>query len=360
MVPAPGAGLCAFVHHFGGGARCCLQGPAAWRLSLVGFEARHPRVRAAYAHTPVCPRARCPAVVHSFTTRVCSAPHSSAVRHGACSFFSCTRFFLSICTFQMLHRTERGPIVAFGCEDGSVLLSVNHVERQRAQLDGPVSCVALFSSGVARVGRSARQELWADRPPLVHWKVAADSRDTDWGSVSQRVQRGTQAASAALSALRANVAAAASAAPSATKEVCLCVGGAVGFGAVFDDVDTNGLDVCCTLPSSHEHDSVLSAATGDFLALGSTQVVLGTYGGSILVYSRAQQRPTDWELTFVLSFGPPVSALAVLRQIDVVPHLLVSSSSTFAVVAMRVSDLERLLQSRLEDAAKKYFEAETK
>jgi hypothetical protein len=60
-------------------------------------------------------------------------------------------------------------VTAFGCDDGSLVLSMPGAREHRLQLDGPLSAVVLFSrrSSPRAVGRSPRQHLWADRPLLV-------------------------------------------------------------------------------------------------------------------------------------------------------------------------------------------------
>lgn len=253
---------------------------------------------------------------------------------------------------QLVFRAGGHIVGAFGCDDGTVVLTAGGAERARAQLDGPISCVELFGKRHGRLtGRSARQELWADKPPLVQWTPPISQATVDWASVSARSLKSSAAALSALNALRSASIRAASVIP----ELSLCVGGAEGFAVVFDHVERDGLERGAMLPGSHKHDSVLCVAAGDFDASGGlTQLAVGTFGGSVLLYHRDKDAD-PWIQTQVLPVGPPVYALTVLRQVDVLPFIVVSSATTLAILSYSIPSAEHILSERLEDAARVFL-----
>lgn len=253
---------------------------------------------------------------------------------------------------QLRHCADGRVVAAFGCEDGSVLLTIDGVERQRAQLDGPITCVNLFAlTSPQPLGRTARQELWAKGPHLINWAPSAGAGELDWSGVSSKSARSSADALNALGVLRA--------ARSKSGSVVngpwgLCVGGAVGFAVVFEDLEKNGLDKAITLPGSSEHDSVLAVASGDFTGHcedASTLIALGTYGGTLLLYRR-QPAAGGWCLASSVAYGPPIYALSVLRHIDVVPFLIVGSATGFGVMAPAYRSLEALVRADLEKVAR--------
>lgn len=263
---------------------------------------------------------------------------------------------------QFCHRPNGSLVAAFGCEDGSVLLTIDGVERQRALLDGPITCLNLFSLGSPHPpGRTSRQELWAKCPPLVSWGAQkSGAGELDWSSVSSKSAHSSATALNALGALRgarANVSAAAVNAPCA-----LAVGGAVGFAIVFEDLERNGLDKAITLPGSMEHDSVLAMTTGDFMgqcADAAPFLAVGTYGGTLLLYKRNRDTG-EWRIAYSVAFGPPIYVLEILRRLDFVPFLLVSSSTGFAVMAPNYRAMEALVRAELEKAARTFVARDDK
>jgi hypothetical protein len=71
--------------------------------------------------------------------------------------------------------------------------------------------------------------------------------------------------------------------------VNLVVCGALGYALVYNDVERNGLNVAQTLPGSTEYDAVLCSNVIDFRCTGGKDLVIGTYSGEILLYSKSDR-----------------------------------------------------------------------
>lgn len=236
-------------------------------------------------------------------------------------------------------------VSAFGCDDGAVVLTVGTSTEHRVQLDGPVTSVCLFSSLPRSVGRSQRQSLWADRP-LLGWgrggPSAAGGLAIDWGGLSG--SSNTDAASKALSRLRADVGK-----PEAS-EMMLGCGGAVGFVVVFENVGRGLLNSPVVL--ARDEDTVLSIAAGDFDCDGREELLVGTFGGRLLVYGQDEHRA--WKEKSKVEFGVPLHSFHALRSVDVVPYVLCGTPESLDVLGPPLRTLEAILQDRLDQIVAKY------
>ncbi len=271
-------------------------------------------------------------------------PDCSALSAIPPSFAQCRTQVLCV---DVRHVAGVGTVAAFGCEDGCVLLTVAGVERQRVHLEGPVSSVCVFSPVPKRAGLSARQELWKGKP-LLNWTAPEEAGGINWdwdglASVSPR----TSAATAALAHFTADSAAV----PDKSAVIHVACGGGVGFVVLFEDVVQNGLEQCVVLAS--EEDTVLSMAAGDFDSDGRDELLVGTYGGRLLVYGLASET-SAWSLKSTIEFGPPLHSFHVLRGVDVVPYVLCGTPTSLEVLGPPLRTLEKILQRRLDILAKRY------
>lgn len=66
---------------------------------------------------------------------------------------------------------------------------------------------------------------------------------------------------------------------------CLFVGSGSGSASVYYDVDVHGLSAPLALPGCDAYDSVLCVAVSDVTLNGFNDVVVGTFGGQLMVYS---------------------------------------------------------------------------
>jgi hypothetical protein len=169
-------------------------------------------------------------------------------------------------------------VTSFGCDDGTVVLSMVDKPESRVQLDGPVSSICIFSkASVPRaVGRSTRQHTWADRP-LINWTPGTAPGAIDWGGLSGTAD----AASAALARFRNATA------KVEVGEINVGCGGAAGFVVVFENVGEHGLDKQAVL--TRTEDTVLSMVAGDFDCDGREELLVGTYGGQLLVFGQEEE-----------------------------------------------------------------------
>ena len=79
------------------------------------------------------------------------------------------------------------------------------------------------------------------------------------------------------------------------KTIDLVVSGAVGYGAMYQDVDQFHLSNPVLLPRSSSHDSVLCTQAADLTWNGRKEVLLGTYGQELLVYRSVLNVQNDTE-----------------------------------------------------------------
>ena len=250
---------------------------------------------------------------------------------------------------DMRHVAGVGLVAAFGCESGSVLLTVGGVEKSRAQLDGPVSSVQVFSSVACAVGRSSRQEMWRD-VALVSWSLAEPASAIDWDGLVGAAPENSRALAALARLLRPGRKGIVN---NGEESICqseahLAVGGAAGFALVFEDVVHKGLENPRLLVE--DCDAVLCMAAGDFNFDGTDELLIGTFGGKILVF-RQHETTGKWSMLEELNIGVPVHCFAVIRTIDVVPYLLVGTQLSLDVMAPPLRVMEEVLIQRLDQAA---------
>ena len=229
-------------------------------------------------------------------------------------------------------------VSAYGCDDGSVIVNAFGLE-SRIQLDGPISCLCLTSNSSYGSGRSSRQEIWTDRPPLVNWTPeAAGSTFINWKDLASAKITESSKAVEALSKLKSQ------GKRGVTDDMInLVVGGATGFCVIFEDIERNRLDKISVL-TQNEEDTILSVVSADYNCDGRQEIVVGTYGGNLLTFGKNE----NWELLNETPFQGPIYSLTALKEIDVIPYLLVMCSDSFAVLSPKFAWLEEELKSRME------------
>ncbi len=102
--------------------------------------------------------------------------------------------------------------------------------------------------------------------------------------------------------------------------VDLAVAGAIGYGAVYQDIEQFCLSNSSVLPKSSSHDSVICTCTADLNMDGRTELVLGTYGQEMLVFrtlrdgegSQRLGKAKDYVLDWQRSFAYPLYSVNVL------------------------------------------------
>ncbi len=55
-----------------------------------------------------------------------------------------------------------------------------------------------------------------------------------------------------------------------------------------------------------------------------------------------------------MDFGPPLHSFHALRRVDVVPYVLCGTPSSLEVLGPPLRTLERILQGRLDELARRY------
>jgi hypothetical protein len=138
--------------------------------------------------------------------------------------------------------------------------------------------------------------------------------------------------------------------PGAGGQIHVGVGGAVGFGMIFPNVVEKGFAEAVVL--TEDEDAVLSMAAADFNFDGKDELLLGTFGGKILIFGETEKDGEErWELKKTLSLGAPIHCFSILRSIDVVPYLLVGTQRSLEVLAPPLRVMEKVLMERLDELA---------
>jgi hypothetical protein len=156
----------------------------------------------------------------------------------------------------------------------------------------------------------------------------------------------------------------------ASFQVLLGCGGAAGFVVLFEDVVTRGLDQLVVL--GRDEDTILSMAAADFDCDGQEELLVGTFGGRLLIYGRDNDR--EWKgwfskcfffFFFFLffneipektreEFGLPLHSFHVLRSADVIPYVLCGTPASLDVLGPPLRSLEAILEARLDAIVEKY------
>jgi len=82
---------------------------------------------------------------------------------------------------------------------------------------------------------------------------------------------------------------------------------ALGHSLVFHDIINEGLSREACLPDSAKYDTVTCCCLADLALTGTDQILLGTYGQELLVYSRGEEG--GWRLDWQRSLQAPILAI---------------------------------------------------
>jgi len=192
-------------------------------------------------------------------------------------------------------------ITAFGCETGSVRVSVvsvdddNSVESWEDEFDGPVTSVQLFTS--------------SNHIPSPTCLPTCEER----GDLEE--------------------------------DYHLLVTNSLQESVVYSNVIQNGLSVCSVLPGSEGYDCVTCGCVADIDMDGNNEIILGTYGQELLVYKCIDE---SWTLLHTKLLSSPIHSLLYTDMMgDGVNELVVLTTKGLNILQHDPISVTKLCEDRL-------------
>jgi len=195
----------------------------------------------------------------------------------------------------LLSAATHNDMVAYGCENGTIIFRKNpQSDTEIIQLDGPISVLSFYSA----------------QQPLRDLPTPPDA--------SPRTKRAIKALEAKHAKKSTNP----------NNNVHLVAGGPVCYGVVCQDVQHHGLTRLVALERSNKHDAVFAAFAMDCDLSGNRQLVLGTFGGHLLVYSAER-----WELLSDIDVEAPIYSAQVMDRLDCISYVALNTNFALSVFA---------------------------